>query len=125
MIKRILVVAGLAIVAGIGYIAVPSAIAATQNTAAATEKAKEAPALIDVKVCPVTKEAVHGEGASSEVVGKYKVYFCCKGCIGAFAKLSPEQKLKKAEEAYAVQQEQQKEGSDKSDKKDAHKHHSH
>jgi hypothetical protein len=74
---------------------------AAPNTAGADASPQQ---LIDVKVCPIMKSAVHGDGIGSEVVGKYKVYFCCKGCPEAFDKLTPEQKLQKAEEAYAIQQ---------------------
>ncbi len=49
----------------------------------------------EVHVCPETGEAVKGEPAGSEVVGKYKVYFCCAGCKPSFDKLSKEDKEKK------------------------------
>jgi|GEM_PF-5528126 len=119
MIKRLLLIAGLAAGVGIGYVAAPSAVAAGQYNPIAMDSAEEAPAPIEVKVCPMTHGKVHGEGAGSEVVGKYKVYFCCKGCPAAFAKLSAEQKLQKAEEAYAIQQKQQESN------KDSHHHDAH
>ena len=50
---------------------------------------------IDVKVCPITGEAITGQGSGSEVVGKYKVYFCCASCKPSFDKLSKANKLKK------------------------------
>lgn len=51
--------------------------------------------LVEVKVCPMTGEAVKGKGAGSEVVGKYNVHFCCGGCQPAFDKLSKADKDKK------------------------------
>ena len=51
--------------------------------------------LIEVKVCPMTGEAVKGKGAGSEVVGKYNVHFCCAGCQPDFDKLSKADKDKK------------------------------
>lgn len=65
-------------------------------------------ALTEVKVCPMTGEAVEGEGAGSEVVGKYKVYFCCSGCKAGFAKLSPEKKEEKVAAAVKKQEESKK-----------------
>jgi hypothetical protein len=62
------------------------------------QKTKTAPKLIQLHVCPETGEAVKGEPAGSEVVGKYKVYFCCAGCKPAFDKLSKADKEKKVAE---------------------------
>ncbi len=73
-------------------------------------RAEEAPKPIDVKVCPMSKEAVKGDGAGNEVVGKYKVFFCCGGCKGNFDKLSAEDKTKKVEAALKVQEDAAKKG---------------
>jgi hypothetical protein len=70
---------------------------------------KTAETLIDVKVCPMTGEAVEEEGAASSVVGKYKVYFCCEGCKAPFDKLSNEEKDKKIASALEKQNSNKKE----------------
>jgi len=59
--------------------------------------------LTDVKVCPMTGEEVKGKGAGSEVVGNYKVNFCCAGCKPDFDKLSKADKQKKIAEALKKQ----------------------
>jgi hypothetical protein len=73
-------------------------------------RADDAPKPVEVHVCPISKEAVKGEGAGNEVVGKYKVYFCCGGCKGNFDKLSAEDKEKKIEAALKVQEDAAKKG---------------
>ena len=70
--------------------------------------AEDAPKPVDVKVCPMSQEAVKGDGAGSEVVGNYKVFFCCGGCKGNFDKLSAEEKTKKVEAALKVQEDAKK-----------------
>jgi len=59
------------------------------------DKDKKTVRLTEIHVCPQTGEAVKGEPAGSEVVGKYKVYFCCAGCKPEFDKLSKADKAKK------------------------------
>ena len=49
----------------------------------------------DVRVCPMTGEAVKGSGAGSEVVGNYRMHFCCAGCQPEFDKLTVKQKKAK------------------------------
>ena len=51
--------------------------------------------LVEIHTCPITGEKVVGSPAGSEVVGKYKVFFCCGGCQPEFDKLSKAQKLTK------------------------------
>jgi iron-sulfur cluster repair protein YtfE (RIC family) len=51
--------------------------------------------LIDLRTCPTTGEKVEGDGGGSEVVGNYKVYFCCAGCKPSFDALSKTEKEKK------------------------------
>lgn len=62
---------------------------------AAPQGKKAQPKLVEVRTCPVTGEAVKGAGGGNEVVGKYRVYFCCAGCKPDFDKLSAAQKAKK------------------------------
>ncbi len=61
--------------------------------------ASKSATIADVWTCPMTGEAVADKSAKSEVVGNYRVHFCCGGCPDAFAKLSASDKLAKAEEA--------------------------
>jgi hypothetical protein len=72
--------------------------AGVRQAQASTSKAHHA-ALTVVKVCPITGEKVVGNGAGSEVVGAYKVYFCCGGCQPAFDKLSMAEKIAKIKAA--------------------------
>jgi hypothetical protein len=71
-------------------------------------QAKEAPKPIEVHVCPISQEAVEGKGAGSEVVGKYKVFFCCGGCQGELDKLSAQEKDKKIQAALKIQEDAKK-----------------
>ena len=48
----------------------------TAEARTARRATKKAPALIQVRVCPMSGTPVQGAGAGSTVVGKYKVYFC-------------------------------------------------
>lgn len=68
-----------------------SAFAAPKDKSKTPTKPKAAK-LIEVKVCPVTGEAVSGSGGGSEVYGKYKVNFCCAGCKPEFDKMSAKDK---------------------------------
>jgi len=86
--------ATLAMAAGAMILMAPSALL---GRAAAEDN--DGAKVTDVKVCPITMHAVKGDGAGSEVVGKYKVYFCCGGCQPEFDKLSAADKEKKAEAA--------------------------
>lgn len=101
MLKQISLFAGAAVIALTGYVMLPAHAAGNAEMMAATAPQ---PAPIEVRICPVLHTVVHGNGGGSEVVGKYKVYFCCKGCQPAFDKLKPAQKLQKAEEAYTIQE---------------------
>jgi hypothetical protein len=83
MLKKFLIVAAAAsLMAGSGF-------------AAPAKTPVPKPKLIDVKTCPTSDEKVVGKGSGSEVVGKYRVYFCCGGCEVPFNKLSAKQKLAK------------------------------
>lgn len=54
---------------------------------------------IDVYTCPITGEKSKGDAGGSEVVGKYKVHFCCAGCKPALDKMSAKEKTAKVEAA--------------------------
>jgi hypothetical protein len=83
MRKAFMVVAVTAIIASGGF--------------AAPKKAPAKP--IDVYTCPITGEKSKGDAGGSEVVGKYKVHFCCAGCQPALDKLSAKEKTAKVEAA--------------------------
>ena len=72
------------------------------------EQAEATAQLTEIKVCPMSGEEVKGEGAGSEVVGKYKVFFCCSDCKASFNKLSPAEKEKKVMAALKKQEESKK-----------------
>lgn len=79
-------------------ICVLAAIAAlsVSSLSAAPKKApKPGPRLVEVRTCPITGEKVKGNGSGSEVVGKYKVYFCCAGCQPALDKMNAKDKAAK------------------------------
>ncbi len=70
--------------------------------------AQVAPTLTEVKVCPMNGEAVTKANAPSEVVGNYKVYFCCAHHKDEFSKLSQEEKDQKIAKALEKQKASQK-----------------
>ena len=80
-------------------------VAIADSPKAAAKKAKATVKLTEVKVCPMMLGAVKGKGAGSEVVGKYKVFFCCDGCQPAFDKLSAKEKQTKIAVALKKQTE--------------------
>ena len=56
----------------------------------------------DVWTCPITGEKIADhktEAGKPEVVGAYRVHFCCGGCDTSFAKLSDKDKKAKTEAA--------------------------
>ncbi len=64
---------------------------------------KPATKLIEVWTCPIQGEKIADhktEAGKPEVVGNYRVHFCCGGCDTTFAKLSAKDKKAKAEAAY-------------------------
>lgn len=65
-------------------------------------KTKTPVKLTAVTICPITGEANKGAGGT-EVVGKYKVNFCCANCKPAFDKLSAKEKNKKIADALKKQ----------------------
>jgi len=77
-----------------------------QNVRAEDAKpgAAEAAKVTEIKVCPFMENADHTPDEKKAVtVANYKVYLCCKGCMKQWAKLSEEDKLKKAELALKIQ----------------------
>jgi hypothetical protein len=91
MKSKLFAIAGLVAVTALSTTAYA---ASTTSTAPATPT-KQAAKLIEIKTCPISGEKVVGKGAGSEVVGNYKVYFCCAGCQPKFDKLTKAQKLAK------------------------------
>ncbi|MBV9866331.1 MAG: hypothetical protein JO316_13345 [Abitibacteriaceae bacterium] len=87
-----------------------TAAAAILTGLALAEEAKQEVKPTEVHVCPITLEAVKGDGAGTKTVGNYKVWFCCGGCPGAFDKLSKEDKDKKIAAALKKQQDSAKAG---------------
>lgn len=83
-------------------------VAIADSPKADAKKAKAEVKLTEVKVCPMMLGAVDGEGSGSEVVGKYKVYFCCAGCQPAFDKLSKKEKDAKIATALKKQTDEKK-----------------
>jgi hypothetical protein len=79
---------------------------AARSDATAKADKSEAAQIKDVKVCPMTGEAVQGNGAGHQIVGEYRVYFCCGGCQPAFNKLSKAEQAKRVAEAVKKQDEQ-------------------
>jgi len=67
-----------------------------------------APTLTEVKVCPINGEAITKADAPSEVVGNYKVYFCCAHHKEQFSKLSQAEKDQKIATALEKQKASEK-----------------
>lgn len=59
--------------------------------------------LTEVKVCPINGERVDDEDSPTEVVGNYKVYFCCSHHQEEFNKLPQKEKEQKIAKALAKQ----------------------
>lgn len=57
-----------------------------------------------VTVCPVSGDDAEIKEDRSEVVGDYKVYFCCGKCAAKFSNLSDAEKLEKTKAAAAKQE---------------------
>ena len=83
-------------------------LASALSAGATGQNDKQAPTLTEVRVCPIEGGPVKGEGAGSEIVGKYKVYFCCPDCQPKFDKLSKAEKEKKVTVALKKQQDKKK-----------------
>lgn len=96
MLKPMLALTAAAVcIAGTAF-AGPAKTGAAKTGAAKTGAVKKPAAKVtDVNYCPITGEEVKGKGAGSEVVGKYRVHFCCAGCQPAFDKMSKADKNKK------------------------------
>ena len=59
--------------------------------------------LTEVKVCPMNGTPVTDANAPSEIVGNYKVYFCCAHHKEAFSHLSQKEKEEKIAKALEKQ----------------------
>ena len=68
------------------------------------------PKVTDVKHCPMTGEEVKDMSGKSEVVGKYRVHFCCAGCDSTFDKLTKKDKEAKIKDALKKDKEAEKKG---------------
>ena len=65
---------------------------------------ENAQAITEVKVCPMNGEVLTDvTNAPSEVVGNYKIYFCCAHHKEAFSKLSQKEKEQKIAAALEKQ----------------------
>jgi len=64
---------------------------------------KTSASMTQVKVCPINGEPVNAKTAPSEVVGNYKVYFCCASHKSEFNQLSAEEKQQKINAALEKQ----------------------
>lgn len=64
---------------------------------------KTSASMTQVKVCPINGEPVNRKTAASEVVGNYKVYFCCASHKAEFSQLSTEEQQKKINAALEKQ----------------------
>ena len=78
------------------------AVLAAMSLAPTLRAADPAPPT-EVKVCPMAQKAVEGEGGGNVTFRTYKVFFCCGGCKGNFAKLSDDDKQKKVDAALKKQ----------------------
>src|SRR5207237_172603 len=59
-----------------------------QKSAPKTSETAPTTQLTKVMVCPITGEAVKGEGGGSVVYANYEVHFCCAGCKPQFDSLA-------------------------------------
>lgn len=81
-----------------------AAIASALYRNHASSSQETAQALTEVKVCPMNGEPLADvTNAPSEVVGNYKVYFCCAHHKEAFSKLSQQEKEQKIAKALEKQ----------------------
>ena len=48
--------------------------------------------VVVLHTCPATGEKITGAGVDTEVIGKYKVSFCCAGCRPKFDAMSKKDK---------------------------------
>ena len=93
MIRKALVLSTLAVfIVGAAFAAPDKDKTKKKKPATSTQK------LIVIKTCPITKEDAASGAGGTEVVGKYKVNFCCAGCKPEFDKMSKADKEKKLAE---------------------------
>ena len=83
---------------------ISASIASALHRSSMSAAQASAQALTEVKVCPMNGEALNDvSSAPNEVVGNYKVYFCCEHHKDAFSKLSQKEKDQKIAAALAKQ----------------------
>ena len=98
MVKKALVLSTLAVfIVGAAFAAPDKGKAQKKPAKPATKTQK----LVVINTCPVTNEDATSAAGGSEVVGKYKVNFCCAGCKPAFDKMTKDEQLAKIKTALA------------------------
>lgn len=91
--------AALSVVSAVAFAAPPTA---SKKPVTKKPVTKTVAKVTDVWTCPMTGEKIADhktEAGKPEVVGNYRVHFCCGGCDTTFAKLSDKDKKDKAEAA--------------------------
>lgn len=78
-------------------------ISGVAQTRRKKHSARASASMTQVKVCPINGEPVNAKTAPSEVVGNYKVYFCCASHKETFSQLSAEEKQQKIAAALEKQ----------------------
>ena len=94
----------IALFAALSLVSATAAFAAPKDAKKpdAKKPAVKTAKVTDVWTCPMTGEKIanhKSESGTPQVVGNYKVHFCCAGCPESFAKLSAKDKQAKAEAA--------------------------
>ncbi len=93
--------AALTVIGGSTAIAAPASHHVVKHTASKSMKAAK---IIDVWTCPINMDHVTAKTQSGkpQVIGHFRVHFCCGSCPPTWAKLSAKQKMAKAEAAYKM-----------------------
>jgi hypothetical protein len=105
MIRKALVLSTLAVFIVGAAFAGPDKSKAQKKPAKPSTKTQK---LVVINTCPITNEDASSAAGGSEVVGKYKVNFCCAGCKPNFDKLSKDEKEKKLAEMAKKQSDTKK-----------------
>jgi hypothetical protein len=105
MIKKALALGAIAVFVAGSAFAAPDKGKAQKKPAKPSTKTQK---LVVINTCPITNEDATSAAGGSEVVGKYKVNFCCAGCKPSFDKLSKEEKEKKLAEMAKKQSDTKK-----------------
>ncbi len=104
--------AALTVIGGSTAIASPAKHHVVKHVASKATKAQKS---IDVWTCPINMDHVTAkdQAGKPQVIGHFRVHFCCGSCPPVWAKLSPKQKLAKAEAAYKMDLKSKKAASSK------------